>query len=302
VLVDVATVDLATTLLGARVAMPVGLAPTARQRLAHPEGERAVARAAAAAGVLQVVSTMSSDSLEAIASAADGPKWFQLYVHKDRDVTRALVERAAAAGYGAIVLTVDFPVPGRRERELRAEFELDWGGIGNFPDIGGVEFLPLMAVLHDQRLTWNDLAWIRGLSSLPLVVKGILTAEDARLAVEHGAAAVIVSNHGGRQLDRTAATIDVLPEVVDAIGGRAEIYLDGGVRRGVDVLVSLALGARAVFIGRPHFFALACGGEAGVARMLACLRDEVVNAMQLLGTPRLADVSATHVRPARRRR
>ena len=297
VLVDVDTVDLATTLLGTRVAMPVGLAPTARQRLAHPDGECAVARAAAAASVLQVVSTMSSESLETVAAAATGPKWSQLYVHKERDVTRALVERAAAAGYGAIVLTADFPVPGRRERELRAELDLDWGGLGNFPDLGGVEFLPLMAALHDQRLTWSDLAWIRGLSSLPLVVKGILTAEDARLAVEHGAAGIVVSNHGGRQLDRTAATIDVLPEVVEAVGGRGEVYLDGGVRRAVDVLVALALGARAVFVGRPHFFALACGGEAGVAQMLGCLRDEIVNAMQLLGAPRVADVRRHHVAP-----
>jgi isopentenyl diphosphate isomerase/L-lactate dehydrogenase-like FMN-dependent dehydrogenase len=296
VLVDVAAVDLATTLLGQPVAMPIGLAPTARQRLGHPEGECAVARAAAAAGVLQVVSTMSSDSLETIACAADGLRWFQLYVHKDRGVTRSLVERAAAAGYRAIVLTVDFPVSGRRERELRDGFELEWGGLGNFPELGGgVEFLPLMNALHDQRLAWTDLAWVRDLSPLPLVVKGILTAEDAQLAVEHGAAAVLVSNHGGRQLDRSPATLDVLPEIVETVGGRAETYLDGGVRRGVDVLVALALGARAVFIGRPHFFALAIGGEAGVAQMLGCLRDELENAMQLLGTTRVADVGRAHV-------
>jgi 4-hydroxymandelate oxidase len=297
ILVDVAEIDLSTTLLGTPVAMPVGLAPTARQRLAHPEGERAVARAAAAAGVVQVVSTMSSDSLEAIATAAPGPRWFQLYVHKNRGVTRSLVERAAAAGYGAIVLTVDFPVPGRRERELREGFALDWGGLGNFPDLGGVDFLPLMAALHDQRLSWRDLEGIRGLSPLPLVLKGILTAEDARLAVDHGAAAIVVSNHGGRQLDRVHATVDVLPEVVDAVAGRAEIYLDGGVRRGVDVAIALGQGARAVFIGRPHVFALAVGGEAGVTQMLGILRDELVNAMQLLGTPRTRDVGRAHVAP-----
>jgi len=158
-----------------------------------------------------------------------------------------------------------------------------------------VEFLPLMMALHDQRLAWSDLPWIRGLSSLPLVVKGILTAEDARLAVEHGATAVIVSNHGGRQLDRSPATLDVLPEVVDAVDGRAEVYLDGGVRRGIDVVTALALGARAVFVGRPHFYALAIGGEAGVAQMLGCLRDEVENTMQLLGTARVADVGRAHV-------
>jgi 4-hydroxymandelate oxidase len=297
VLVDVATIDLATTLLGTPVAMPLGLAPTARQRLAHPDGERAVARAASAAGVVQVVSTMSSDSLEAIAAASSGPRWFQLYVHKDRGVTRALVERAAAAGYGAIVLTADFPVPGRRERELRDGFALDWGGLGNFPDLGGVDFLPLMAALHDQRLVWRDLEWIRALAPLPLVLKGIMTAEDARLAVEHGAAAVVVSNHGGRQLDRVHATVDVLPEIVDAVAGRAEVYLDGGVRRGVDVAIALGLGARAVFVGRPLVFALAVGGEDGVAQMLGMLRDELVNVMQLLGTPRVSAVGPQHVAP-----
>ena len=298
VLVDVATVDPSVTLLGTRMALPVALAPTARQRLAHPDGETAVGRAAAAADVLQCVSTMSSCSLEAIA-AAGAPRWFQLYVHKRRDTTAALVARAVAAGYTAIVLTVDFPVPGRRERELRSEFALEWGGLGNFPDLGGgVEFLPLMEELHDQRLTWRDLEWIRALSPLPLVVKGVLTAEDARAAVEHGAAGIVVSNHGGRQLDRTPATIDVLEEIVDAAGGRAEVYLDGGIRRGTDVLVALALGARAVFVGRPHFFALGAGGEAGVTRMLDIVRAELENAMRLLGTPRLGDVTRAHVRRA----
>jgi 4-hydroxymandelate oxidase len=297
VLVDVATVETATTLLGTPVAMPVGLAPTARQRLLHPDGEQAVARAASAAGLLQVVSTMSSDSLEAVAAASSGPRWFQLYVHKDRTVTQRLVERAAAAGYGAIVLTADFPVSGRRERELRDGFALDWGGLGNFPDLGGVEFLPLMTALHDQRLAWTDLEWIRRVSGLPLVLKGVLTAEDARLAVEHGCDGVLVSNHGGRQLDRVAASVDALPEVVAAVGGRAEVYLDGGIRRGVDVLTALALGARAVFVGRPQCWALAVGGEAGVMQMLGILRDELVNGMQLLGTPRVADVGPAHVAP-----
>ena len=296
VLVDVATVDPSTTLLGTPVALPVALAPTARQRLAHPDGEVAVARAAAAENVLQCVSTMSSCSLEEIAAAATGPRWFQLYVHKRRDTTAELVARAVAAGYTAIVLTVDFPVPGRRERELRSGFALEWGGLGNFPQLGGgVEFLPLMEELHEQRLTWRDLEWIRGLSALPLVVKGLLTAEDTRAAVEHGAAAIVVSNHGGRQLDRTPATIDVLEEVVSAAGGRAEVYLDGGIRRGTDVLVALGLGARAVFVGRPHVFALAAGGEAGVAAMLGLIRAELENGMRLLGTPRATDVARAHV-------
>ncbi|HXJ36225.1 MAG TPA: alpha-hydroxy acid oxidase [Candidatus Eisenbacteria bacterium] len=299
VLIDVGTVDPSTTLLGQRVAMPVGLAPTARQRLAHPDAEVAVARAAAAAGVVDCVSTMSSCSLEEVARAPAGPRWFQLYVHKDRGTSRALVERAVAAGYQAIVLTVDFPIPGRREGEVRTGFSLEPGGLGNFPHLGrGEEFMALMAELHDQRFTWDDLAWLRGLSRLPLVVKGILRADDALRAAEHGAAAVVVSNHGGRQLDGSPASIEVLEEVVQTVGDRAEVYLDGGVRRGTDVLVALALGARAVFVGRPHFFALAAGGEQGVAHLLALLHDEVANAMALLGAPRAADVARHHVHRA----
>lgn len=212
-------------------------------------------------------------------------------------MTERLVERAATAGYGAIMVTADFPVAGRRERELRGGFELPPGGLGNFPDLGGVEFLELLTALHEQRLVWSDLEWIRRRAGLPLVVKGVLTAEDARLAVEHGCDGIVVSNHGGRQLDRVAASIDVLPEIVEAVAGRAEVYLDGGVRRGVDVVTALALGARAVFLGRPHVWALAVGGEAGVAQMLGIVRDELVNAMQLLGAPRLADLGPAHVAP-----
>ncbi|MGH7894953.1 MAG: alpha-hydroxy acid oxidase, partial [Candidatus Binatia bacterium] len=203
------------------------------------------------------------------------------------------------AGYQAIVLTVDFPVPGRREGETRTGFALEAGGLGNFPHLGrGEDLMSLMAELHDRRFTWDDLAWLRGISRLPLVVKGILRGDDAARAIEHGAAALIVSNHGGRQLDRTPATIDVLEEVAEAVDARAEVYLDGGIRRGTDVLVALGLGARAVFVGRPHFFALAVGGEDGVARMLELLRSELENSMALLGTPRIADVGPGHVRTA----
>jgi isopentenyl diphosphate isomerase/L-lactate dehydrogenase-like FMN-dependent dehydrogenase len=262
----------------------------------------ATARAAAGAGVLQCLSTMASRSLEAVAEAARGPRWFQLYVHKDRSVTAELVRRAAAAGYGAIVLTVDLPLPGYRERELRRGFEVPvTEQLGNLTGVaaGGRNLMKLIEDLHDQSLTWRGLEWVRGLTDLPLVVKGILTAEDAALAVAYGVAGVVVSNHGGRQLDGTPATIDVLEEVVDAVAGRAEVYLDGGVRRGTDVLAALALGARGTFIGRPYLFALAAGGEAGVAAALGLLRRELETAMRLLGVTRVADVTRAHVRRAR---
>jgi isopentenyl diphosphate isomerase/L-lactate dehydrogenase-like FMN-dependent dehydrogenase len=297
VLVDVRRIDTATTMLGTPVAMPVGLAPVAMQSLAHADGEVAVARAAARASVVQVLSTMSSRSLEAVAGAPAGPRWFQLYVHKDRGVSAELVRRAATAGYTALVLTVDLPVPGYRDREMRVHFEVPEGErLGNFAALvaGGRELIPLIAGMHDQGVTWTDLAWLRSLSALPLVVKGILTAEDARLAVEHGAAAVVVSNHGGRQLDGVLASIEALPEVVQAVGGRAEVYVDGGIRRGRDVLVALALGARAVLIGRPYLFALAAGGEAGVTRALELLHAELHVGMQLLGTPAIADITPAH--------
>ena len=297
VLVDVRRIDTATTMLGTPVAMPVGLAPVAMQSLAHPEAEVAVARSAARAGIVQVLSTMSSRSIEDVARAPAGPRWFQLYIHKDRGVSADLVQRAAVAGYSAIVLTVDLPVPGYRDREMRVHFEVPEGErLGNFAALvaGGHELIPLIAGMHDQGVTWTDLAWIKSLSTLPLVVKGLLTAEDARLAVDHGAAAVVVSNHGGRQLDGVLASVEALPEVVEAVGGCAEVYVDGGIRRGRDVLVALALGARGVFIGRPYLYALAAGGEAGVTRALELLRAELEVGMQLLGTPAIADVSPAH--------
>ena len=224
--------------------MPFGIAPAALHGMAHADGECATARAAATAGVLQVVSTVASRSIEDVAAAAPaGPRWFQLYVQRDRAISRDLVQRAEAAGYGAIALTVDLPVLGYRDEVLRTDFDPGRGAYANLPkravwdgDID--EVLDFRSV----GLTWDDLAMIRDWSSLPLVLKGILTAEDARLAVEHGAAAVWVSNHGGRQLDRVAAPIDVLAEIVDAVDGRAEVYLDGGVRRGPDVAIALGNG------------------------------------------------------------
>jgi len=294
-LVDVSRIDPSTTMLGTKTALPVAFAPTARHGWFHPEAESASARAAAGAGAVYCASTLSSLSLEQIA-AEGGERWFQLYVH-DRARTQGLVERAAAAGYKAVVLTVDVPVLGYRQRELRPVSNFPAvGELGNFTD---VVFDPdnarSTAGEHDHTLTWGFLARLRELSDLPLVIKGILTAEDAALAVDHGAAAVVVSNHGGRQLDRAPATIDVLEEVVSAVAGRAEVYIDGGVRRGADVLIALALGARGVLIGRPFLWALAAAGEAGVTRAFELLTSEITTDMALLGTPRVADITRAHV-------
>jgi isopentenyl diphosphate isomerase/L-lactate dehydrogenase-like FMN-dependent dehydrogenase len=295
VLVDVSRVDTATTILGERISLPVGVAPVALQGLAHPEGEVVPARVAGRTGLPFVLSTFSSRSLETVAAVGKGLRWFQLYVPQDRRIAEQLVRRAAQAGYRAIVLTVDLPRPGIRERERRHPLT-ETGGLGNVPDTDGEQFLDFIGGLMDASLDWDDLAWLRSLSDLPLVVKGILGGEDARLAVEHGAAGLIVSNHGGRQLDRVPATIDVLEEVVATVDARAEVYLDGGVRRGTDVVMALALGARAVFLGRPFLYALAAAGEAGVTRAVELLREEVEAAMALLGCPTVAAITRDRVR------
>lgn len=291
VLVDVSKLDTATTLLGAAVSMPIGIAPTARHRFAHPDAECATAAAAAAAGAVFCASTMSSRSLEEIAGACSGPRWFQLYTQDNIGPrTEALVRRAEAAGYAAIVLTVDLAVSGRRERELRETFDLD------APPPANLAGLPVeVDDAPPARFTWDDLRWLRNVTRLPLVLKGIMTAEDAALAVEHGVGGVWVSNHGGRQLDRAPATIDVLEEVVRAVGGQAEVYLDGGVRRGTDVVTALAFGARAVFIGRPIIYALAVAGAGGVALALELIATETRYAMALLGAPTIASITRAHV-------
>ncbi|MGZ3632090.1 MAG: alpha-hydroxy acid oxidase [Candidatus Limnocylindrales bacterium] len=294
VLVDVSAVDASTTLLGSRVALPIGIAPAALQGLAHPEGELVSGRAAARAHVLFCLSTFSNRSLETVASVGRGTRWFQLYVQRDRARTEALVARAAAAGYGALVVTVDLPVAGYRDRELRAPLT-DEGELPNVGELGGADFLHGIGHQIDPSPDWDDVAWLRSLSELPVVLKGILDPADAARAVEAGAAAVWVSNHGGRQLDRAPASLDALEGVVEAVAGRAEIYLDGGVRRGTDAVTALALGARAVFIGRPVLYALAAGGEAGVARCLEILAEEMRTAMALLGAPTVAQLTRDRV-------
>ena len=286
VLVDVTNVSTATSVLGTEIALPVLVAPLAMQRIAHPEGELATARAAAAAGTIMCLSSAATARPAEVAAAAPGaPRWYQVYVFSDRSITVDLVEEASAAGFSALVLTVDVPYLGRRERDLRIDFKIP-EGITPTGDLFGGAF--------DTSLSWRDLEWLSGYG-LPLVVKGLMTAEDARLACEHGAAAIVVSNHGGRQLDGVAASIDVLAEVVEAADGRAEVLLDGGVRRGTDVLKALALGARAVLIGRAMVWGLAADGEAGVRHVLKLLRAEIELGLPLLGCCSPADVTRAHV-------
>jgi 4-hydroxymandelate oxidase len=287
-LVDVGGVSLATTLLGAPVTMPLGIAPFALQRLLDPEAERAVVRAATAAGALPTVPTLTSFRHAELQAAADGPRWLQLYVQIDRGQTLDHLAEAKEAGYGAVVLTVDLPLLGRRERDLRLGFAVP-------PEVP-LHYGTLVDV--DPTLTWSDLEWIRGATELPLVLKGIATAEDAVLATEHGVDAIWVSNHGGRQLDGVAASIDALPEIVEAVGGACEVYVDGGIRRGTDIVKGLALGARAAFIGRPVAAGLAVGGEAGVSRVLALLRGELELALGLLGCTSPDQVTRAHIQRA----
>ncbi|MFI9331451.1 alpha-hydroxy acid oxidase [Kitasatospora sp. NPDC052868] len=307
-LVDVSACSPALTLLGSELRLPVGIAPMAYHRLIDPEGETATARAAGQAGALLVAGIFASRTLEDIAAAATGPLWLQLYWLRRRDALAALIERAEAAGFAALMLTVDAPRIGRRLRDLRNGFAVP-------PDIRAVNLdQRLMAASHrattgssgiadhaaeqfDPTVTWADLAWIRERSSLPLVLKGILTAEDARRAADHGVDAVVVSNHGGRQLDGALPSLAALPEVVDALPPHYPVLLDGGVRSGTDIAIALALGARAVLVGRPVLWGLATEGEAGVARVLGLLRDELEHTMALLGRPRLADLDRGALAP-----
>jgi isopentenyl diphosphate isomerase/L-lactate dehydrogenase-like FMN-dependent dehydrogenase len=298
-LVDVGTVTTTTTVLGTEIALPVLVAPTAFQRLAHSDGELATARGAAAAGTIMCLSTIATATIEDVAEAApEGVRWFQLYWGPDRGVVRDMVERAAAAGYRAIVLTVDLPALGRRERDLRTRFELPPDmTVPAFAAVAELEGVSPASIIWavDRTLSWKDLEWLRSLTDLPLVVKGLLTAEDALLACEAGAEGIVVSNHGGRQLDGVAASLDALPEIVEAVDGRAEILLDGGIRRGTDVVKALALGARAVLAGRAPLWGLAVDGADGVARVLALLREEIELALALCGCTSPADVRRDHV-------
>ena len=305
VLVDVSEVDPSTTVLGRKISMPVIVAPTALHKLAHADGEAGSARAAADAGTIFTLSTLAT-SRPADVAIEGAPQWFQHYVLKDRGVSRALLDEAVHCGFEAIVLTVDAPRAGRRERDFRTGFAVPSDvsmpavdaalGDGHEP-VTPQGFFSLV----DTTLTWRALEQLVDESPVPVIVKGVHTAEDALRAAEHGAAAVVVSNHGGRQLDGVPASLDMLPEVVDAVAERVEVLMDGGVRRGTDVLVALALGARAVLVGRPVLWGLACGGGQGVRQVLDLLHEEVRLGMTLLGTPAPHEVTPAHVRAVERR-
>jgi len=289
--------------LGGEVSMPVLVAPVAYQGLVDPEGEEAMARAAAAEGTVMCLSTLATRRPGPVAEAAPGARrWFQLYCFQDERVTRALVEEACECGYEAIVVTVDAPRGGNRERDRRIGFKIPAElGVPNVEAaLGSDRAITIEETfeLMEPALTWDYLADLVGDCSVPVLVKGVLTAEDAAEAVEHGAAGVVVSNHGGRQLDRCLATADALPEVVDAVEARGAVLVDGGIRRGVDVAVALALGADAVLVGRPALWGLAVGGEDGARRVLGLLREELELTLALCGCASPAELTRAHVQRA----
>ncbi|MGE3146027.1 MAG: alpha-hydroxy acid oxidase [Pseudorhodoplanes sp.] len=316
--------DQSVTLLGERIETPVLVAPTGSSGLLWPRGEAEVARACAKMGTIMSVSAGSTLSIEEVADAAAGPKWLQLFIYRDRGVTREFADRAAAAGYKALCLTIDCPLLGRRERDLRSGFTINprlglgtaidllahpswWIGMlktprvtfRNFEKHGGaniVDMAKYISDLIDPGVTWDDFSWLRAVWKGPLVVKGVMRAEDAKRAVELGCDALQVSNHGGRQLDHSISTIEALPDVVEGAGGRVPVLLDGGIRRGTDVIKAIALGASAVLIGRSHLWGLAAGGAAGVERALTLLREEIDLAMAIGGWKSLADIDAASIR------
>jgi len=301
-MVYVTSRDLRTTVLGTPVSMPILVAPTAIQKLAHAEGECATARAARRAATLMVTSTTATTGLGEVIASAPGPMWFQLYLYQDRGKSRALVEEAVRTGYTGVVLTVDAPKLGRRERDIRLGFTLPRGltlenaavaGMGVVPDANkdSSGLMLHFRSLHDPALTPKDIEWVHEVSGLPVIVKGVVRGDDAVRAVEHGASAIVVSNHGGRQLDTSIPSITALPEVAEAVSGRAEVYMDGGIRRGTDVLKALALGARAVLVGRPVLWGLAVDGEAGVGAVLELLRSEFDLAMALAGARNVSELT-----------
>jgi L-lactate dehydrogenase (cytochrome) len=328
VLVDVSQRDQSTTVLGQRLTSPLILAPTGFSGMLRHRGEALAAHAAAQKGVIYTCSTMSICSMEEIAAASGGPLWFQLYVWRDREITRSLIDRAQVIGARALVVTVDTPVLGQREKDLRNGLiippRVTLGNLldllrrpawlreflshprptfGNFVGAAGVKHdaVSLGAFTQQQfsaAITWDDLDWFRSIWNGPLAIKGVMSAADARLAVEHGVDAIVVSNHGGRQSDYLPGAIDVLPEVVDAVAGQAEVILDGGVQRGSDVVKALALGAKACLIGKAFNYGLAAGGEAGASRAIEILQDEIDRCLALLGCPTLADLDRTVLRGA----
>jgi L-lactate dehydrogenase (cytochrome) len=319
--------DLRTTVLGIPLELPLLLAPVGSSRLFHPRGEEQAARAAGAAGTAYTLSTLSGCRLEDVKAASRGPVWYQVYLLGGHDVARAAIQRARAAGFSALVVTIDTAVAGLRERDFRngakelaggspwlmlphlpqllahprwlAGFLAD-GGLMKFPNVvlpgqGPMPYADIGAALEQSTVCWQDLRWIREAWNGPLVIKGVLTGEDARRAVAEGADAVVVSNHGGRQLDGVSPTLRALPEVVAAVGGRTQVLLDGGIRRGSDVAKALCLGARAVLVGRAHAYGLGAAGQAGVARAIEILRADLLRTLKLLGCPSVGELDRSYV-------
>ncbi len=325
--VAIGTCNLSTRVLGHTLSLPAMLAPVGYSRLMHPRGEVAAASAAGAAGTGYILSTISGHRLEDVKAATKGPAWYQLYIIGGREAAEGAIARASAAGYSALVITVDTPVAGLRERDFRngmkqllgpsllakvpylpnivahpgwlASFLLD----GSVPPLynvvvpgkGPMPLTDVASALASATVTWNDLGWIRQAWTGPIVVKGILTSDDARRAVDEGAAAIVVSNHGGRQLDSSSATVKALPEIAAAVGGQTEVLMDGGIRRGSDIVKALCLGARAVLVGRAYAYGLAAGGEKGVTRALEILRDDVERTLRLLGCDAVTKLNSTYV-------
>ena len=325
--VSTATVDLRTTVAGTSIALPFLLAPIGSSRMFYPRGEVAAARAAGRAGTAYILSTLSGCALEDVRAASGGPVWYQVYLVGGRDVARAAIARAKAAGFGALVVTMDTPVAGLRERDVRngipklltfkpwtmapylpqilarprwlAGFIAD-GGLMTFPNVvlpetGAMPYDSVGPALEQSVVTWADLDWIRQAWPGPIIVKGLLTGEDARRAVDAGADAIVVSNHGGRQLDTVAATLKALPEIVDVVRGRIDVLVDGGIRRGSDIVKALCLGARAVLVGRAYAYGLAAGGEAGVNRAVEILRADLVRTLKLLGCESTAALTRDYI-------
>jgi L-lactate dehydrogenase (cytochrome) len=326
-LVDASDINLATRVQGSAIALPVIFSPTGGSRLFHHRGEYATSAAAAAANTIFSLSSMASVDIETVAAHTAGDKWFQIYVWKDRGVVREFIQRCKASGYKALCLTVDVPSPGNRERDLRNGFTLPprftaaslfdmalhprwWlrtlttprvtlANVAGKAGIGVTNAVTLGQYANsqlDSSVTWKDMEWMADEWGGPFLIKGILSAQDARIAIDCGATGVILSNHGGRQLDHSAAPIDVLPDVVEAVGGRTEILIDGGVRRGTDVVKALALGATACMIGRPYLYGLAAGGEDGVTKAITLLRDEIRRALMLLGCPDVRKLDRSFLR------
>ncbi|KAM1373842.1 hypothetical protein ACFX2I_024484 [Malus domestica] len=302
ILVDVSRVDMSTTVLGYKISAPIMLAPTAMHQLAHPEGEVATARATAACNTIMILSYMSTCTVEEVASSCNAVRFFQIYVYKRRDISAQMVRRAEKNGYKAIVLTADTPRLGRREADIKNKMVAPQ--LRNFEglistEVDSDEGSNLEAYAKgtfDASLCWEDIGWLKSITNLPILIKGVLTHEDARKAMEVGVAGIVVSNHGARQLDYTPATISVLEEVVHAVGGKIPVLFDGGIRRGTDVFKALALGAQAVLVGRPVVYGLAANGKQGVKRVIEMLKDEFELTMALSGCPRIRDITRSHVR------